>query len=76
MAYAALQFIPTLSHEADGLIFQPIDDAYVSGTCEELLKWKFAELNTVDFLFLFNHNNSGSKLAHNLHASHASTVSG
>jgi len=60
-ATAASQFIPRLSHEADGLIFQPIDDHYVPGTCDELLKWKFAELNTVDFLFLYNHNNSGSK---------------
>ena len=57
---SSVQFIPKLSHESDGLIFQPIEDNYVAGTCEELLKWKSAELNSVDFLFLFNHGNSGS----------------
>lgn len=43
------KFIPSLSHESDGLILQPADDGYVPGTCHELLKWKFAHLNSVDF---------------------------
>lgn len=44
------EFIPKqVTHEADGLIFQPCDDAYVPLTCEELLKWKFAHMNSVDF---------------------------
>lgn len=43
------KFIPQLSHEADGLIFQATQDPYVPGTCHELLKWKFAHLNSVDF---------------------------
>ena len=43
------KFIPALSHEADGLILQPADDAYVVGTCNELLKWKYAHMNSVDF---------------------------
>lgn len=38
-----------LSHEADGLILQPYDDPYVPLTCHELLKWKFAHMNSVDF---------------------------
>lgn len=43
-------FIPRqIGHEADGLIFQPHDDPYKPLTCEELLKWKFAHLNSVDF---------------------------
>jgi len=29
---------------------QGYEDAYKPGTCEELLKWKFAHLNSVDFL--------------------------
>ncbi|KAG1330825.1 hypothetical protein COCNU_02G007930 [Cocos nucifera] len=57
------EFIPKLSHAADGLIFQPNemktldkvvkgwDDPYVPRTHEGLLKWKYPELNSVDFLF-------------------------
>lgn len=44
-------FIPNLSHEADGLIFQGWDDPYVPRTHEGLLKWKYPEMNSVDFLF-------------------------
>lgn len=44
------QFIPkAVCHEADGLILQPYADAYVPLTCDELLKWKFAHMNSVDF---------------------------
>ena len=39
----------TLTHEADGLILQGADAPYIVGTCPELLKWKFAHLNSVDF---------------------------
>ncbi|KAJ7544361.1 hypothetical protein O6H91_09G075300 [Diphasiastrum complanatum] len=45
------EFIPMLSHEADGLIFQGWDDPYVPRTHEGLLKWKYAHMNSVDFLF-------------------------
>ncbi|XP_004514944.1 uncharacterized protein [Cicer arietinum] len=45
------EFIKRLSHEADGLIFQGWDDPYVPRTHEGLLKWKYAYLNSVDFLF-------------------------
>ncbi|KAK4268654.1 hypothetical protein QN277_025274 [Acacia crassicarpa] len=45
------EFIPKLSHAADGLIFQGWDDPYVPRTHEGLLKWKYPELNSVDFLF-------------------------
>ncbi|GER25958.1 mRNA capping enzyme family protein [Striga asiatica] len=44
-------FIPKLSHDADGLVFQGWDDAYVPRTHEGLLKWKYPEMNSVDFLF-------------------------
>lgn len=49
------QFIPQrVCHEADGLILQPwVGDRsqYIPNTCEEVLKWKFAHLNSVDFRF-------------------------
>ncbi|KAJ6844138.1 mRNA-capping enzyme isoform X1 [Iris pallida] len=44
-------FIPRLCHQADGLIFQCWDDPYVPRTHEGLLKWKYPEMNSVDFLF-------------------------
>jgi len=43
------KFIPQLTHENDGLIFSPNADPYLPGQCNELLKWKPADLNTVDF---------------------------
>jgi mRNA-capping enzyme len=45
------EFIPRLSHEAEGLIFQGWDAPYVPRTHEGLLKWKYASMNSVDFLF-------------------------
>ncbi|XP_074578126.1 uncharacterized protein LOC141834687 isoform X1 [Curcuma longa] len=45
------EFIPRLSHAADGLIFQGWDDPYIPRTHEGLLKWKYPEMNSVDFLF-------------------------
>ncbi|URE20526.1 mRNA capping enzyme, C-terminal domain, partial [Musa troglodytarum] len=45
------EFIPRLSHEADGLIFQGWDDPYIPRTHEGLLKWKYPSMNSVDFLF-------------------------
>lgn len=43
------KFAQQLSHEPDGLIFQPKLDPYVGGRCDEILKWKPAEQNSVDF---------------------------
>ncbi|XP_071721838.1 mRNA-capping enzyme subunit alpha-like [Rutidosis leptorrhynchoides] len=50
------EFIPKLSHEADGLIFQGWDDPYVPRTHQGLLKWKYASMNSVDFLFEIDAN--------------------
>ncbi|CAN1287474.1 mRNA-capping enzyme, partial [Linum perenne] len=44
-------FIPKLPHETDGLIFQGWDDPYIPKTHDGLLKWKYPEMNSVDFLF-------------------------
>lgn len=43
------KFSKMLSHEPDGLIFQPSKDPYVAGSCSEVLKWKPLSLNSVDF---------------------------
>lgn len=43
------KFAQQLSHEPDGLIFQPKLDPYVGGRCDDILKWKPAEQNSVDF---------------------------
>lgn len=43
------KFAKNLSHEPDGLIFQPSKDPYVPGRCDEVLKWKPANLNSIDF---------------------------
>ncbi|XP_023637159.1 mRNA-capping enzyme [Capsella rubella] len=48
--------IPSLSHESDGLIFQGWDDPYTPLTDKGLLKWKYAEMNSVDFLFEMDEN--------------------
>lgn len=44
-------FIPKLPHAADGLVFQGWEDPYVPRTHEGLLKWKYPDMNSVDFLF-------------------------
>ncbi|PNF24935.1 mRNA-capping enzyme [Cryptotermes secundus] len=43
------KFSKMLSHEPDGLIFQPSKDPYVAGRCSEVLKWKPRSHNSVDF---------------------------
>lgn len=43
------KFAKQLSHEPDGLIFQPKLEPYVGGRCDDVLKWKPAEQNSVDF---------------------------
>ena len=43
------RIIPSLKHENDGLIFTPVNYPYEIGTCNKLLKWKPAHLNTIDF---------------------------
>lgn len=43
------KFAKQLSHEPDGLIFQPAKEKYSSGVCIEVLKWKPLSLNSVDF---------------------------
>lgn len=41
---------PKLSHENDGLIFNPAEEPYAPGQCPEVLKWKPHTLNSVDFV--------------------------
>ena len=48
--YVLDKLIPTMPHETDGLILQPLMDPYTPGTCPVQLKWKPPDLNSVDFL--------------------------
>ncbi|XP_056422061.1 mRNA-capping enzyme isoform X1 [Hyla sarda] len=41
-------FAREVSHEVDGLIFQPIGK-YKGGRCDDILKWKPPNMNSVDF---------------------------
>ncbi|XP_021922077.1 mRNA-capping enzyme [Zootermopsis nevadensis] len=43
------KFSKMLSHEPDGLIFQPSKEPYIPGSCSEVLKWKPLSHNSVDF---------------------------
>ncbi|XP_054157712.1 mRNA-capping enzyme-like [Oppia nitens] len=43
------KFQQNLSHEIDGLIFQPVPDPYIAGQCVVTLKWKPPSHNSVDF---------------------------
>lgn len=43
------KFSKSLSHEPDGLIFQPSSEPYIAGRCDDVLKWKPLSLNSVDF---------------------------
>lgn len=55
--------IPSQGHENDGLIFTPVKDPYVAGTCHRLLKWKPSEMNSIDFLIMnISGDSSGGQL--------------
>lgn len=43
------KFQSQISHEVDGLIFQPSKKPYKADRCPYILKWKPPELNTIDF---------------------------
>lgn len=43
------KFQSHLSHEIDGLIFQPVHLGYLAGRCYQVLKWKPPSHNSVDF---------------------------
>lgn len=45
---------PELPHRNDGMIFTKIDCPYYPGSCNEILKWKPLEKNTVDCVLMQN----------------------
>lgn len=44
--------VPNLRHENDGIILQCYTSEYVPDACDDLLKWKPASHNSVDFMLL------------------------
>jgi len=38
-----------VKHGNDGVIFTPTQEGYIPGTCKSLLKWKPADMNSIDF---------------------------
>ncbi|VDN17213.1 unnamed protein product [Gongylonema pulchrum] len=48
--FFAEKFMKTVTHEIDGLIFQPVKEPYCPGRCDKLLKWKPPSHNSIDFL--------------------------
>lgn len=45
------KYVSRIYHMTDGILFQGWDDPYVPRTHEGLLKWKYPEMNSIDFLF-------------------------
>jgi mRNA-capping enzyme len=43
------KFSKEVSHKVDGVIFQPVSEPYTCGRCTDMLKWKPASMNSVDF---------------------------
>lgn len=55
----AEKFQSMVSHEIDGVIFQPVEDKYVPGRCDSILKWKPPHLNSIDFLLKIERLDAG-----------------
>lgn len=53
------KLIPQLTHESDGLILQCWNDPYIPRTCDEILKWKYGNMNSVDFKLKFDRSTNG-----------------
>lgn len=54
------KFANEVSHEVDGLIFQPVEEKYLCGRNNDVLKWKPASVNSVDFkLTIYKENKPG-----------------
>lgn len=61
MLYAFDDPLRKLSHGNDGIIFTPVRDPYVGGTCPSLLKWKPTNMNSVDFRLQTKWRREGDK---------------
>jgi mRNA-capping enzyme len=61
-----------VTHEKDGLIFQPLEPPYTGGTCREILKWKPPELNSIDFKMIIREERQNGCLPETMACLHVS----
>lgn len=61
MLYAFTDPLRALSHGNDGIIFTPMKDPYRPYTCPALLKWKPANMNSIDFKLMTKWRREGDK---------------
>lgn len=64
--YFSSKFQNVLSHEIDGLIFQPVNLGYKPGRCDKVLKWKPPSHNSVDFRLRIVKENKPGMLEENI----------
>eukprot|EP00388_Colpodella_angusta_P039704 GDKK01048129.1.p1 GENE.GDKK01048129.1~~GDKK01048129.1.p1 ORF type:complete len:1128 (-),score=295.72 GDKK01048129.1:39-3014(-) len=51
-----LKMSQNLPHDTDGIIFTPVDEPYQLGEVGNILKWKPPELNSIDFMPIYDEN--------------------
>lgn len=60
--YLFKNYLLTLPHENDGLIFTNNKANYRSGTDQNILKWKLPHMNTLDFFLITSQTFGGEEL--------------
>lgn len=59
-------FIMSLLHESDGLIFQPSKEPFTPGVCSHVLKWKPPKMHSIDFCMKIKKEEDAGIVKHKL----------